>query len=112
MPSHYIYIPILILFAPLILSVVGTFTIFAIITTSLALIVILTRLGFLAIEFSGGFVLDLIRYCINSILGENPYNKHNKKIEKKDNDKLYYQKKYTIANRNRPNGRRTRSNYI
>ena len=107
MPSHYIYIPILILFAPLILSVVGTFTTFAIITTSLALIVISTRLGFLAIEFSGGFVLDLIRYCINSILGENPYNKQDqdKKIEKKD-------KPPTIGNSNRPNGRSARSNYI
>ena len=71
----------------------------------MALIVILTRLGFLAIEFSGGFVLDFIRYCINSILGENPYNKQDKKIEKKD-------KPPTIGNSNRSNGRSARSNYI
>jgi len=51
MLSHYIYISVLVLFAPLILSVVGTFTAFAIITTSLALIVISTRLGFLEMEF-------------------------------------------------------------
>src|SRR3954454_6257859 len=99
MPSHYIYVPVLILCAPLILSVVGTFTALAIITSSLALIVISIRLGFLAIEFSGGFVLDFIRCCINSILGENPYNKQDKKKEKKD--KPHYQKKYhkTISNK-------------
>src|SRR3954454_12178204 len=110
MPSHYIYIPVLIFCTPLILSVVGTFMAFAIITTFLALIVISIRLGFLAIEFSCGIILDFIRCCINSILGENPYNKHEMKKEKKDkpdylisND--YYFMMSTIANNKRPNGR-------
>src|SRR3954453_4020604 len=86
---HYIYIPILILCAPFILSVVAL----AIITIFF-LIVISIRLGFLAIEFSCGLVLDFIRFCINSLLGENPYNKHVKKNEIKD--KLHY--KLTVIN--------------
>lgn len=67
MPSHYIYIPFLVLCAPLIISVVGTFTLFAILTSSLALFVISIRLGFLAVEFSGGVVFDFIKWGIKSI---------------------------------------------
>ncbi|RIA98523.1 hypothetical protein C1645_749579 [Glomus cerebriforme] len=81
MPSHYIYIPILVLSAPLILSVIGTFTALAIVTSSLALIVISIRLGFLAIEFSGGVVLDFIKWGIDGILGENPYKRKKKNIK-------------------------------
>jgi hypothetical protein len=51
----------------------------------MTLIDISIRLGFLAIEFSGGFVLDFIRCFINNLLEKNPYNKHDKKKEKKIN---------------------------
>jgi len=82
MPSHYVYIPILVLCAPLI----GGFTLLAILTSSLALFVISIRLGFLAVEFSGGFVLDFIKWGVAKItLGENPYkNKNLKKMNTKD----------------------------
>jgi hypothetical protein len=112
MPSHYIYIPVLILCAPLILSVVALIMI----TTFFALIVISIRLGFLAIEFSCGLVLDFIRFSINSLLGENPYNKHVKKNEIKD--KSHYKTNSNkscismIANNKRPYRKRSRSDYI
>jgi hypothetical protein len=67
MPSHYVYIPILVLCAPLIISVLGTFTLFAILTSSLALFVISIRLGFLAVEFSGGVVFDFIKWGVNKL---------------------------------------------
>ncbi|RGB43979.1 hypothetical protein C1646_679605 [Rhizophagus diaphanus] len=67
MPSHYVYVPFLVLCAPLIISVLGTFTLFAILTSSLALFVISIRLGFLAVEFSGGVVFDFIKWGINKL---------------------------------------------
>ncbi|CAI2162094.1 20694_t:CDS:1 [Funneliformis geosporum] len=92
MPSPYIFIPALIFCAPLILSVVGTFTAFAAITSVLALTVVAIRLGFLVIEFSGGFLLDSITWCVRKVIPENPHNdKKNSKKNSKDisNKKLH-----------------------
>ncbi|CAB4385325.1 unnamed protein product [Rhizophagus irregularis] len=83
MPSHYVYVPFLVLCAPLIISVLGTFTLFAILTSSLALFVISIRLGFLAVEFSGGVVFDFIKWGINKLSLERGPQK-NTKITIKD----------------------------
>ncbi|PKY41257.1 hypothetical protein RhiirA4_416511 [Rhizophagus irregularis] len=83
MPSHYVYVPFLVLCAPLIISVLGTFTLFAILTSSLALFVISIRLGFLAVEFSGGVVFDFIKWGINKLSLESGPQK-NTKITIKD----------------------------
>ncbi|CAG8435627.1 9357_t:CDS:1 [Funneliformis caledonium] len=82
MPSPYIFIPALVFCAPLILSVLGTFTAFAAITSFLALFVVAIRLGFLVIEFSGGFLLDTIEWGVRKFTREIPHN--DKKNNKKD----------------------------
>ena len=86
MASHYVYIPILVFCTPLIVSVLGTFTLLAILTSSLALFVISIRLGFLAIEFSGGFVLDFIRLGVNKITLEENYKKKKNNVTKDINE--------------------------
>lgn len=74
--------------------------IYSIITFFLALIVISIRLGFLVIKFSSGIILDFINCCIDSILGENYYNKHDKRKEKKNKPH------YCLAMYTQPYGRR------
>ncbi|GBC07659.1 hypothetical protein RclHR1_00760029 [Rhizophagus clarus] len=96
MPSRYVYIPILFVCAPLIISVVGTFTLLAVLTSSLALFVISIRLGFLAMEFSGGFVFDFIKWGVAKFTVDNPHQQKNKKDTKVTiKDPIHHkQKKY------------------
>lgn len=129
MPSHYIYISVLFLCAPLILSVMGTFTALAIVTSSLALFVISIRLGFLVVEFSGGVVLDYIGWRVKRVLGSNnskdTYNikshhhHHGKKYRHNSNKINTYSfknigtKQFLSNDANkRPNVRRTRSDLL
>ncbi|KAG9307665.1 hypothetical protein G9A89_023230 [Geosiphon pyriformis] len=56
--------PLLLLLAPLILVVMASFTTFAVVTSLLALTVVSVRLGFFAVEFSGGVLLYVIRWSL------------------------------------------------
>ncbi|CAG8453399.1 uncharacterized protein OCT59_005175 [Rhizophagus irregularis] len=138
MPSHYVYVPFLVLCAPLIISVLGTFTLFAILTSSLALFVISIRLGFLAVEFSGGVVFDFIKWGINKLslergpqkntkitIKDTIHNKQRKHILKSTKTTIYNSNgsgnnyvsnddyfMMSMINNKRPNGRRARSDYI
>nr|CAG8447539.1 7172_t:CDS:2 [Entrophospora candida] len=60
MNTYYISLPILLMFAPLAFALLGFFSSIAIVTSALAIIVIAIRLGFLAVEFSGGVALDFV----------------------------------------------------
>ncbi|CAG8481930.1 10870_t:CDS:1, partial [Acaulospora morrowiae] len=68
MPSHYVYAFFLILCAPITLLIFASFTSMAIITSALATLAIAVRLGFLAIEFSGGVALDFIRWGLKKLV--------------------------------------------
>jgi len=71
MRSSYIYVPLLILCAPVILVVVASFTTLAFVTSTLALVIIAIRLGLLAMEFSGGVALDAAGWGIKTLVGDN-----------------------------------------
>ena len=58
------------IFAPLAFALVGFFSSVAIVTSALAVIVIAIRLGFLAVEFSGGVALDFFGWSIKKLLLE------------------------------------------
>ncbi|CAG8493673.1 4369_t:CDS:1 [Ambispora leptoticha] len=60
MKLSVILLPVILLLAPLILVVMASFTTVAVVTSVLALIVVWVRLGFLAAEFSGGVLMDIV----------------------------------------------------
>ncbi|CAH1758926.1 1120_t:CDS:1 [Entrophospora sp. SA101] len=78
MNTYYISLPILLMFAPLAFALLGFFSSIAIVTSALAIIVIAIRLGFLAVEFSGGVALDFVGWSIKKLLLEhNQQQQHN-----------------------------------